>query len=1374
MPFDTETRSKLAKLVKDARETLAFEFTAQLQEKYGIHPDGTIMGLATLSHLDDGERAVAELLRERIEHLASSMVGEKNPEAAAIDRLTREQAFTVLNRFAALRMCEERGLVQECVRQGMNSRGFQVYLKIAGSCLGEHYDRYRTYLNCICDEIAVDLGILFDRFSPFGLLFPREPALISLLEIINRKELKHVWVEDETIGWVYQYFNPPEERKAMRDASQAPRNSRELAVRNQFFTPRYVVEFLTDNTLGRIWYEMRKGETILKEQCRYLVRRPNEIFLASEEKSPNSECNNADLTQEELLKKPVYIGHRSKKDPRDIRILDPACGSGHFLLYAFDLLERIYEEAWSDPESPKSDVTDRTLSEDFEKLDDLRRETPKLIVEHNLHGIDIDPRAVQIAALALWLRAQKRWKNLGLKAEGRPNIVKSNIVTAEPMPGEEDMRREFTAGLHPRVLGQIVDEVFEKMKLAGEAGSLLRIEEEIKDAVGAAREQWSERPKPEQQYLPGMVNQQPKQQELRFDVKGITDEGFWWQAEDHILEALKDYAEQAENGRAVRRRLFVEDIARGFAFIDLCRKRYDVVLMNPPFGLAPTSAFEYARGAFPNSYTELLATFVERGSIFSSSKIGAITSRAFMVATRLDGWRKETVIGQACLLADLGENVMDGAFVEAAAYVLDKTGLQSLIALDFRKRHLSENDLFEACHFLNTANTYLTDSSLFLSFPRNRIAYSVGSRISSLLKSKDRFEPSAGTARQGLATWDDFRLVRAFWEVHASNIGITKLWEYLAKGGPFSRYLSNVHLLMNWNKDGKESRAINIAKNGTDAQARQAFDYWHRPGLTYSIRSQRGFSARVLPKGCLFTGQGPLIVSESEISNAYLLGWINSSLIRTIIEMQSNDGKFMSGLIKSIPWREPIKKHIRELEYETRRSCINLLKLESTADITSPYFCSIVIRDSISEICRTASAQAQSLGAEITQLDALWDDYVSDLYNIGKDTVKTLRDQNAFESHDISSDPDDCEEAPIDAGLICRNLLEYLIGITFSRWDVRIAFDPSLAPKLPDPFDPLPACPPGMLVGMDGLPAEPNSIVSEEWLRARPDANTLPPDGSVKTLTIPDSKYPLRISWDGVLVDDPGSNVDQPHRENIVRRLQEVFDLVWKDKAHKIEQEACDILGVSDLCYYFSKPAGFFQEHLKRYSKSRRKAPIYWPLSTESGSYTLWIYYHRLTDQTLYTCIQDYVEPKIKDVTLDLEGIQKELQSGITAKKREQYEQLTVLRQELIDFRDELLRIAKLPYKPNLNDGVMITACPLWKLFRHNQWRKDLKTCWEELEAGTYDWAHLAYTIWPDRVREKCKKDRSLAIAHGLEEICEVKETTKTKTRKKKKGEAEA
>jgi hypothetical protein len=167
---------------------------------------------------------------------------------------------------------------------------------------------------------------------------------------------------------VYQYFNCQEERRAMRDKSSAPRNSHELAVRNQFFTSRYVVEFLTDNTLGRIWYEMRQGVTSLKDECGYLVRRPKEVFLSAGEQAPDPGDEDANLSREELFKKPVYIKPRLKQDPRDIRVLDPAGGSGHFLLYSFDLLETIYFEAWEERLSPESDLTGKRLCEDFPDL----------------------------------------------------------------------------------------------------------------------------------------------------------------------------------------------------------------------------------------------------------------------------------------------------------------------------------------------------------------------------------------------------------------------------------------------------------------------------------------------------------------------------------------------------------------------------------------------------------------------------------------------------------------------------------------------------------------------------------------------------------------------------------------------------------------------------------------------------------------------------------------------------------------------------------------------------------------------------------------------------------------------------------------------
>ena len=184
----------------------------------------------------------------------------------------------------------------------------------------------------------------------------------------------------------------------------------------------------------------------------------------------------------------------------------------------------------------------------------------------------------------------------------------------------------------------------------------------------------------------------------------------------------------------------------------------------------------------------------------------------------------------------------------------------------------------------------------------------------------------------------------------------------------------------------------------------------------------------------------------------------------------------------------------------------------------------------------------------------------------------------------------------------------------------------------------------------------------------------------------------------------------------------------------------------------FSNPNSFFDSHLSRYSVSRRQAPIYWPLQTPSGSYTLWVYYHRLTEQTIYTCVNDFLEGpkgKITEVSETLMSLRNK-NSRSSAEEKE-FIRLTDLEAELKDFLDELLRLAKF-WKPNLNDGVQITAAPLWKLFQHKQWQKKLKQTWEKLENGDYDWAHLACSIWPERVLKKCHTDRSLAIAHDVED----------------------
>ncbi|MEN8716383.1 MAG: SAM-dependent methyltransferase, partial [Verrucomicrobiales bacterium] len=416
--FDSTTRNRLAACVSDARRLLCGEYNkpggeiTSLLQAYGIQPDGTVADLDSLPGLDQRGYELASTLRDVLAHKRANTVGLKawGKYDPHVYDLIQEQAFTVLNRLCALRMAEERGILPyPVISKGPDSDGFQVYEMVADKKHLGRDERYEAFLFSVFDELSLDLGVLFDRFSPHGMLFPRPDALGELLTLINDPALAPLWAEDETVGWIYQYWNSKDERKAMRDASAAPRNSRELAVRNQFFTPRYVVEFLTDNTLGRIWYEMCEGQTRLKDQCRYLVRRPNEIFLEegeappSEEEDPKSKSEDP-KSQEELLKQPVHIPHRPVKDPREIRLLDPACGSMHFGLYAFDLFEAIYEEAWDKGLCP-------ALQEAYPEKADYLRDVPRLIIEHNIHGVDIDPRAVQIAGLSLWLRAQKTWKD---------------------------------------------------------------------------------------------------------------------------------------------------------------------------------------------------------------------------------------------------------------------------------------------------------------------------------------------------------------------------------------------------------------------------------------------------------------------------------------------------------------------------------------------------------------------------------------------------------------------------------------------------------------------------------------------------------------------------------------------------------------------------------------------------------------------------------------------------------------------------------------------------------------------------------------------------------------------------------------------------
>jgi hypothetical protein len=640
--MDKALRTLLYNAVVKCRRLLEEDFALQLEGTYGIHvADGTVSPLSGLKHLDIVGRADRRAIEAALRHFAAA--GAETKPVATVARYVRESAFTFLNRVAALKLMEHpsRGLIQPSAGAGEHSKGFTQFALLSPEALrGQPDGGYRFYLELLFDDLAQVLGLLFDRSAPTSILFPTQTCLRDVLALLNDPTLESVWPEDETIGWVYQYFTPAELRDQARKASSAPRTSHELAFRNQFYTPRYVVRFLVDNTLGRLWWQIRNGKTRLADACKYLIRQDSR----SEPSLP-----------------PI-------RDPRTLRILDPAVGSAHFLLYCFDLLLIIYDEAYEDPDLGPA------LQREFPDRDLYRRETPRLILEHNLRGIDIDPRAVQIATLALWLRAQRAWAEMGIKVRQRPRVEQIHIVCAEPMPGEYDLLGEFVRDLRPAVLGNLLRDVWEKMKLAGEAGSLLKIEQEIRDSVHRTRETLAAMPEAIQLTLFG---EQPAQQlKLGLDPADLKDEAFWAEAEARVVDALRDYGRRTTVEQSASRRLFTDDALQGIAFIALLQQPFDVVLMNPPFGAASLGSKAYIERAYPRTKNDLYAAFIERGLelLRPGGYLGAITSRTGFFLTSFQRWREEILLKEARLiaLADLGYGVLDTAMVETAAYVVQK------------------------------------------------------------------------------------------------------------------------------------------------------------------------------------------------------------------------------------------------------------------------------------------------------------------------------------------------------------------------------------------------------------------------------------------------------------------------------------------------------------------------------------------------------------------------------------------------------------------------------------------------------------------------------------------------------------------------------
>lgn len=615
------------------------------------------------------------------------------------------------------------------------------------------------------------------------------------------------------------------------------------------------------------------------------------------------------------------------------------------------------------------------------------------------------------------------------------------------------------------------------------------------------------------------------------------------------------------------------------------------------------------------------------------------------------------------------------------------------------------------------------ETETFGQVPRSPFAYWVSDRVRGLFgRHPGLEEPSLHRkARRGVGTNDDFRFLRLWMEVPFHSDG----WMPLAKGGVFSRFYASLPLVVNWHCSGSEMKAFFLNVGESPSRNIRSESEYLRPGLTWPLRTQSGLSLRTMPADCIFGSKGPaaFVADDNSQDLLVLLAFANSRAFRALVDLQMAFGSFEVGVLQRTPIPPANTESALALSNLARKAWSFKRALDTRAEHSHAFLLPALQQmEGVDLAARTAawSAHVSQTEANLVAIQRQIDDLCFDIYGI--DGADRQQIENGFagaitDSTEEDDDTDDAEATDLDAGPLVASLLSWTVGVALGRFDLRMATGERPTPPEPEPFDPLPASSPGMLAGEDGLPVD------------------APPSG-----------YPIDFPRDGILVDDSGAPRD------LVTACRQVFDLIFDDPGGSWD-EAADILNdrATGLRSWFAKQ--FLEQHIKRYSKSRRKAPIYWQLATPSASYSVWLYYHRFTRDTLFRVLNDHVTPKLQHEERKLNNLRQEAGLSQSSAQRRAIDAQETFVGELQVMRDEVARVAPL-WNPDRNDGVILNFAPLWRLVpQHKAWQRECKAAWEKLRKGDYDWAHLAIHLWPERVVPKCAKDRSLAIAHGLEDV---------------------
>ncbi|MCK2127414.1 BREX-1 system adenine-specific DNA-methyltransferase PglX [Thauera aromatica] len=1016
-------------------------------------------------------------------------------------------------------------------------------LKLAGNKDGE---LYRLLLVAQCNALSAAIPFLFERIDDeTELLLPdnllrTDSVIAKLVAEVPEED----WAEVEIIGWLYQFYISEKKDQVIGKVVK----SEDIPAATQLFTPNWIVQYLVQNSVGRLWLMAHPAST-LKAEWPY--------YIEPAEQTP--EVN----TQLDALIQIRMAEDGGSLNPESITVLDPACGSGHILVEAYALLKGIYLERGY-----------------------RLRDIPRLILEKNLYGLDIDDRAAQLAGFALLMKARADDRRL-FNDPPRLNVL--SLQESKGLDLDELANHLAPLGVQRATVKALLD-TFEHAKTFG---SLIQ----IPDALNAQ--------------LPALAEALGKANETG-DL----------------------YAQAA-----------AQDLMALVAQARVLGRKFDAVVANPPYmgGKGMNGVLkEYAKASFPDSKSDLFAMFIERGFTWCkpSGFNSMVTMQSWMFLSSYEAMR-EKLLEQRTLscMVHMGNGVMGIAFGTAATVMLRSHVSDYASRFSYCENEDIGEDEKPKTFPVQNARLKNAKPDGFKKVPGSPIAYWLSEEFRSLF-AKHKPLGAYLITRQGLATGDNDRFIRYWFEIHVNSLsGLREdfnpkaKWFPFVKGGEFRKWYGNIECVVDWSNDGREIRNFRD-ESGRQRSRPQSVDFYFREHIVCAALTSGANAFRYTPTGAIFDVNTRASFQTKRETLITSLALLNSVVMEKISEVLS----------------PTIALNIKELEVTPFPLSILDGTLAENAER-----CIAIARDDWNELemshefCQVGLIPRSS--GEITLEDswASWnricDSRVEATKNLEQESNRFLI--QAYDLQDERLSP----EVPEDQITLTRadrekdsqRLISYAIGCVMGRYSLdepgliyahagNVGFDPTRYKTFPADAD-------GIVPITDELWFEDDAAHRvREFLRAVWGADTLDEN----------------MAW---LAESLGTKGSETPDETIRRYLADKF----------------------------------FKDHLQTY----KKRPIYWLFSSgKQGAFQALVYLHRYFDGTLARLRAEYVVPLTGKMQARIEMLEKDATAApSTAARNKLNKQIEKLRKkhvELLAYDEKLRHYADMRISLDLDDGVKV------------------------------------------------------------------------------------